>query len=162
MHVIAERRIRLDGVDNALAEIARMRRGEAHAADAGNLPDVIEQRGEIPARGRRIAIAVHVLAEQLNFAVARARQLQRFGDHRRAGAAALRTARERDHAIGAGFVAAFDDREVGAMRIVAAGHRRLEGVLGIEAQAGDAAVAGFELHQHLREAGCSWPSRTPG
>jgi len=37
------------------------------------------------------------------------------------------------------------------MRIVAAGHGRFESVLSIEAQSGDAAVAGFELHQHLRK-----------
>ena len=57
------------------AEIARMRRGEAHAADARDSSDVVEQRGEIPARGRRIAVAVHVLSQQLDLGVAGARQL---------------------------------------------------------------------------------------
>jgi hypothetical protein len=57
------------------------------------------------------------------------------------------------HAIGAGFVAAFDDGDVSAVRIVAAGERRLESVFGIQAQAGDAAIAGFELHQHLGQLG---------
>ncbi len=37
------------------------------------------------------------------------------------------------------------------MRIVAARERRVERLFGIEAQPGDAAVAGFELHQHLAE-----------
>ena len=37
MHVIAQRRILVDGVDDLLHEIARMRGGEAHAADARNL-----------------------------------------------------------------------------------------------------------------------------
>ena len=35
------------------------------------------------------------------------------------------------------------------MRIVAAREGRVEGLIGIEAEAGDALVAGFELHQHL-------------
>ena len=70
MHVIAERRIRVDGVDDGLDEIARMRSGEADAADAGNLRDARQQRGEIPTRRRRIAIAVDVLSQQLNFGVA--------------------------------------------------------------------------------------------
>ena len=37
MHVIAEHRIRVHGVDDLLHEIARMRGGEAHAADARDL-----------------------------------------------------------------------------------------------------------------------------
>src|SRR5207253_3645420 len=67
------------------------------------------------------------------------------------GAAALRAARERHHAVGAGFVAAFDDRDVRAVRIIAGGERSIEGFFGIERESGDAAVAGFELHQHLAE-----------
>ena len=45
------------------------------------------------------------------------------------------------------------------MRIVAARERRIESLVGIEAQAGDAPVAGFELHQHLAAAWYSWPTR---
>ena len=39
------------------------------------------------------------------------------------------------------------------MRIVAARERSIEGFGGIEAEAGDALVAGFELHQHFRQPG---------
>ncbi len=35
--------------------------------------------------------------------------------------------------------------------MIATGHRRFERILGIQAQPGDAAVAGFKLHQHLRK-----------
>ena len=126
--------------------VKRTRRMPGISADAR------QQRGEIPAGGRRIAIAVDVLAQQLDFGVAGIGQAARFGHHAFAGAAALRPARERHHAIGAGFVAAFDDGDVGAVRIVAARERRIEGFVGIEAQAGDAAVAGFELHQHFAAA----------
>ena len=37
------------------------------------------------------------------------------------------------------------------MRIIAGGERSIEGFFGIERESGDAAVAGFELHQHLAE-----------
>src|SRR5260370_6779350 len=103
-----------------------MRSGEAHAADSWNAADAGQELREIPACGRRIAIAVHVLSEQLNFAVPRPGELARFGQHGGAGAASLRSARERYHAICAGFIAALDDGDVGAMRIVAAGERRIE------------------------------------
>ena len=118
----------------------------------GTSPTLSSSVGEIPAGRRRIAIAVHVLPQQLNFAIPARASSPRFRHHRRAGAAALGTARERHHAIGARFVAAFDDREVRPVRIVAAGNGRLEGILGVEAQSGDAAVAGFELNQKLAEA----------
>ena len=98
---------------------------------------------------RGIAIAVDVLAEQLDLGVAGIGEASGFFHHAGAGAAALRPAGERHHAIGAALVAAFDDRDVGAMRIVAARERRVEGFVGIEAEAGDALVAGFELHQHF-------------
>ena len=35
------------------------------------------------------------------------------------------------------------------MRIVAAGERRIEGFVRIQAEPGDAAIAGLELHQHF-------------
>jgi hypothetical protein len=38
------------------------------------------------------------------------------------------------------------------VRVVAAGERGVERLFGIEAQPGDAAGAGFKLHQHLAEA----------
>ena len=79
--------------------------------------------------------------------------------HAGAGAAALRPARERHHAIGAALVAAFDDRDVGAVRIVAARERRVESLVGVQAQTRDAPVAGFELHQHLRQLGVAGRSR---
>src|SRR5262249_18778079 len=96
---------------------------------------------------------VDVLSQKLNFGVALFRQLPRFSHHALAGAAALRAAGKRYYAIGARLIAALDDRDVGAMRIVAAGERGVEGLFGIQRQAGDAAMAGFELDQHLAEPG---------
>src|SRR5262249_5442219 len=70
-----------------------------------------------------------------------------------AGPAALGTACERDHAVGARFVAAFNNRDVSAMRIVTSGERRIEGFVCIKPQSRYAAMAGLELHQHLGELG---------
>ena len=77
-------RISIDRVDDVLHEIARMRSREAHAPHSGDLATSASSSRKIPACRRRIAIAVHVLAEQLNFGVARA-----------APAASLRAARSR-------------------------------------------------------------------
>ena len=137
MHVIAQRRIaRRWRRRSGLHEIARMRGGEAHAPDArdaARLDPAAWRNPSRPATGRdscsRSAPAVEFRCSPMRASCAR------FGDHRCAGAAALRPARERHHAIGAGLVAAFDDGDVGAMRIVAARERGLEGVVGIEAQA---------------------------
>ena len=103
MHVVAEVRIGVDGVDDGLDEIARMRGGEADAADAGDVADVVEQGGEIPAGGRGVAIAVDVLAQQLNFGIAGVGEAAGFVQDAGAGAAALRSAGEGDDAVGAGF-----------------------------------------------------------
>src|SRR5579875_3086704 len=152
MHVIAQRRVGVDGVDDLADEIARMRGRETYAAYSGSAPHVSKQCREIPTGGRRIAVTVHVLAEKLDLGISSRGQLACFGHDGGAGAAALRPACERHDAIGAGFIASFDDGDVGAMRVVAARERRIEGLIGIEAQAGDAAIARFELYQHFGKA----------
>src|SRR5262249_39620641 len=101
--------------------------------------------------GRRIAIAVDVLSEQLNLGVPLLCQPCGFRDHAFARAATLRPASEGHDAIGARFVTALDDGDVRAMRIVASRQRSIECLVGIQAQTGDAAVTGFELNQHLPE-----------
>ena len=72
MNMIAQRRDGLDGLDDVFAEVARVRGGKAHAADAGNFADSGQQfrKGLLPCR---IAVGVHVLAQQLNLGVAQSR-----------------------------------------------------------------------------------------
>ncbi len=53
MDVIAEHRVVVDGVDDVLDEIARVRGGEAHAADAIHFAHGAQQTREIPAGRRR-------------------------------------------------------------------------------------------------------------
>ncbi len=68
-------------------------------------------------------------------------------------AAAFRAARERNYAVGAGLVAALNDGDVGPVRIVAARKRRIECLVRIQAQPGDAAISLLQLYQHLRQFG---------
>jgi VWFA-related protein len=149
MHVIAQIRVGIDRIHDGFHEIARMRSGEANAPDAADRAHAIEQRGEIPSGGGGIAVAVDVLPQQLYFGVAGIGEAFRFFHYAGAGAAALRPAGERDDAIGATLIASLNDRYISAMRIVTAREWRIEGLVGVEAQAGHALVARLELHQHL-------------
>src|SRR4029077_1734643 len=118
-----------------------MRSRKADAPDAVDFADATQHARKIPAGRRRVAITIDVLAEQLDFGIAYARQFARFLENALTCAATLRTSREGHHAIGAGFVAALDDGDVGAVRIVAAREGRVERFLGGQAQASDVAVA---------------------
>ena len=159
MNVIAERGNCVDGFDDLAGEIVGMRSGEAHAADSRHLGDGAQQVDKIQPARRGIAIGIDGLAEQLNFGVAGVGEAARFGENGVARAAALGTARVRHDAIGAGVVAAFDDGDVGADGIVAAGDFGFKSFVGVEIEARDAAAARFELVHQLREASGSWPSR---
>ncbi len=151
--VIAEALIPLDGIDDGLDEIARMGGGEADALDARNFTYAGQKGREIPTGRGGIAIAVHVLAEQLDFGVAGGGEACCLFHDVGAGAASFRTAGERDDAIGAAFITAFDDGEEGAMRVVPACIGSFKCFVPVKRETGDAIVAGFELHQHFRQAG---------
>lgn len=69
-----------------------------------------------------------------------------------AGAAPFLSPSERHHAISAGLVAPFHDGDEGAEGVVAPGERRFEGVLGIEAQPGDAAFARLDARHQFTQA----------
>ena len=117
-------------------------RGDRHAASPTKLN----------LRGAGIAIGIDGLAEQLDFGVARRRQgVATSASTGLAGAAALRPARVRHNAVGAGVVAALDDREVGAEGIIAARDFRFEGFVRVEIEAHHAAPAGFELRREVRK-----------
>ena len=151
VHVVAKGRYGVDGVHDVAAEVARVRSGEAHAADAWNFADRGQQFGErlLPCR---ILVGIHVLAEQLNFGVAEIGHLAGFGEHGVGCAAALFAAREGHHAVGAELVAAFDDGDVAAVRVGARGEFGFEALVGLAVvEAGDVAVPCFNLHQHLRQ-----------
>ena len=123
-----------------------MRRDEAQARDrrravAGPQPvDRPEQLGEVrPAvailvaadrsfrvdprkplvDGQVVAVAVHVLAEEGHLAISGGGQNAGLGNDLVERAAALGTAAERDDAVGAGLVAAVDDRQPGRRRRLA-------------------------------------------
>jgi hypothetical protein len=165
MDVIAHAGVLVDGVDDVLAEVARVRRGETHAADTGDAGGGDEQFGECHGARRGIAIGIDGLAEELEFGVAERGELADFAKDRVAGAAALGAARIGDDAVGAGLVTAFDDGEVGAEGIIAAGDFSLEGFIGVDVETHDAAVAGFDLREQVRQlavAGGAADERDPG
>src|SRR5205814_450350 len=85
-----------------------------------------------------------VSPEQTDRAVSSGGELAGLTQDTLAGPAALPTARKRYHTVRTGFVATLDDGDVSAMRIVAACERSVEGLGGIQTQAGDSAVAAFE------------------
>src|SRR5258708_6608091 len=117
-----------------------MRSGVADAPYAIHFGHSRQQGGEIPTRRRGIAIRVYILTEQLNLGEPALRQAASFHHYALAGAAALRPTCKRHHTVRARFVAALDDRDIRAVRIVAPRERRVEGLISIEAQPGDAAA----------------------
>ncbi len=100
----------------------------------------------LKSRGR-----IHRLAQQLHFRIPRLRNLSHFLQHRIARAAALRPARERHHAIRASLVAAFNDCQIRAPRIVAPRHRRFERFVRIGIESGHALVPCLDPRQQLRQ-----------
>src|SRR5581483_7840396 len=88
---------------------------------------------------------------KLHFCIAKLGKGLRFPKNAVARAAALRSAGHWNYAVGAGFIAAFNDGDIRAMGIVTARKGRIESFIGIEAQAGDPAIARLELHKKLRK-----------
>ncbi len=127
--MVAERGHGVDGVDDVAGKIAGVAGGEAHAVDSAHLAHGRQQFGKAPLPFR-IAVAVHVLAQQLDLGIALVGDAARLGEHRGRGAAALFAARIGDHAVGAEFVAAFDDGDVAAIGVLASGEFGLEGLVG--------------------------------
>ena len=137
---LADGRARGHRGDQPVGEVPRMGRDEAQARDRRppvaprkrvDGPDQLGQVGppgpvDPAARpallggmaeallGRQVvAVAVDVLAEQRDLAVPGRGQRAGLGEDLVEGAAALRAAAERDDAVGAGLVAAVDDRQPG-------------------------------------------------
>ena len=131
VHVIAKRGHVVHGLDDLAREVARVRGGKAHAADA------LHACRPRPAARRRCAcrqdrpIGVHVLPEQLNLRQAGSAHAGEPRRGRSEGAAALASARVGHHAVGAELVAALDDGDVSAMRVDARGELGLEGLFGL-------------------------------
>ena len=80
MHVVAERRHRVNGFDYIASKVARVRGGKAHAPDAGNFAYSRQQFSEGPLPCR-ILVGIHVLTQQLNFRVAEIGHLTSLGEN---------------------------------------------------------------------------------
>ncbi len=143
MQVLGDRFARGHGVDQSVGQVPRMRGNEAQtrygrpavgAMDGVNRAQQLRQigpRSEVQAASRRslgvdvaealfrrqiVAVAVDVLAQKGQFAIPGGSDLASFGDDVVERPAALRSAAERDDAVGAGLVAAVDDRQPGRDR----------------------------------------------
>ena len=149
MNVIAQGGDAIDGFDDVGAEIAGMRCGEAHAANAGDGGRGFEKLGECQAARRGIAIGIYSLAEELDFGVAGIGEARDFFEDGGTCAAAFGATREWNDAVGAGLAAAFDDGDVGAEGIVAACQFGLKSFVCIGIEAHHAAIAGFELREEI-------------
>ena len=100
----------------------------------------------------RVAIAVDVLAEELDLGVAEVGDAAGFFEHGGRGAAALFAAGVGDDAVGAELVATLDDGDVAAVGVLAGGELGFEGFVGLAVvEAGDAVFAGFKAGEHLGE-----------
>ena len=116
------------GVDQPFGELARVRGGVADALDAGDVVDVVEQRGKV---GRGVEafhlaqVGVDVLAQQRHFLHALFGQGDHVGQHVLEGAGDFLTTGVRHHAEAAVLAAAFHDGDEGAGAHLA---RRRQGV----------------------------------
>src|ERR1039458_5424506 len=150
MHMVTERRDRINRIDDVLGKVPRMRGGEANPADARQFPDGSQQFGESLSSGR-VVVRIYVLPEQLNVGVAGVGHAGGFAKHRLRGAAALFAASVRHHTIGAELIAAFNDGDVSPMRVGAGGELGLESLVGLAiVKPGDATSPSFDLNQHGR------------
>ena len=148
MDVVAERWDGVDDVDDVLGEVAGVRGREAHSADAVDLADGSKEFSKA-AFATGVFEAVYVLAEELDFGEALLRDHLRFGEHGGGSAGAFLTSRIRHNAVGAEFVAAFDDGDVATVRVGARGELGVERLVCLAVvQAGDAGLACFKAGEH--------------
>src|SRR3989442_1565900 len=79
----------------------------------------------------RIAIGIHILAQQLDFAIADIGHLPRFGQHGIRSPAALLAASVRHHAERAELVTSLNNCDVAAVGVRAGGEFSLETLVGL-------------------------------
>ena len=109
MQMLADLRLRRDGVDQLEAGILRVARHEADVVIARHSAEQVEQVGKVHLFFQTLTVAVDVLTQERNFFVASLDQTPELGEDI-AGLAALFTAADIRHdAIGAEVVAAVHD-----------------------------------------------------
>ena len=102
--------------------------GPRRPVDSLPCPPCLGHVGEAALRGQVVPVAVDVLAEERDLAVARGGERSRFRDHFVERPAPLGPAAERHDAVRAGLVAAVDDRQPRGDRRLAAHRARRDGV----------------------------------
>ena len=102
--MVAEGGNGVDGLDDIAGEVARVAGHKTHPADARRLAHGGQQLREAPLPFR-VAVAVHILAQELNLGIALLGNPPRLGQHRSRLAAAFFAPGVRHHAVGAELVA---------------------------------------------------------
>ncbi len=149
--VVAEGGYGVDDFDDVAGEVSGVAGGESDATDAGNLADGSEQLGE-GTRALGVAVAVDILAEELDFGVAAVGDAACLFENGVGASAALLAACVGDDAVGAELVAAFDDGDVGAVRIFPGGELGFKGLVSLAVvESGDAGFSCFKAGEHLGE-----------
>src|SRR4029434_10484144 len=94
---------------------------------------------------------VHGLAEELDFGIAAFSEFAEFSEDASGVTAALGPTSKRNDAVGAGFIATFDDGDVSSPVVVAARDFSFKSFVGVVVEAGDALFSGFKPGQHFRQ-----------
>src|SRR6266568_2693914 len=149
MDVIAECGNGIDHINDVASKVTRVAGSEAHTADAGDFSYRREQfrEGLLPFR---VAVAIYILPEQLNFGISLIGDATRLGEHGRRTAAALLPARVWDDTVGAEFVAALDDGDVAPVGVLARRELGFKCFVGLAVvEAGNSVLACLETREHL-------------
>eukprot|EP00968_Pinguiococcus_pyrenoidosus_P028698 scaffold8059_cov315-Pinguiococcus_pyrenoidosus.AAC.1 len=139
-------------VDDVVAHIARMRRGETHSGDASciHLIDAAQEIRETPLRHHVSAVCINVLPKQRNLAITLRSQVADLFQDRFRRPALLDAPGSRNHAVRTSLVASVDDVHPRAHRAISP---RLRHVLGDKGRLhGDDLVALHRAFDHFSEA----------
>ena len=132
-------RARLHGEMHVVAD--GRNRGEAHATDAGQSCNCGKYFREAHAAAG-VAVAVYVLAEQLDIGETLVGHAPGLRQDAFRGARTFLAARIGDHAVGTELIAALNDGDVAAMRVRACGELGIESLVRLAiVKAGDAALS---------------------
>src|SRR6516225_4925791 len=153
MQVVGELRDAAERLDEAVAELERVRSGKADPLDARQARNVMNERSEVDelAIGHRAAVSVDVLAKERHLGDALAGELTHLAQNGVEGTAYFLATGVRDDAEAAVLAAAFHDRNVGA-RAFGTRWRQMIELLDLgEADIDHGATVKAQLLDHLRQ-----------
>src|ERR1700761_473410 len=118
-----------DGIEQVPGDLVGVGIEKAQPGESVYLRETIEQRGESVFQAEVLAVAGGVLTDQRDLAYSAGDKLLRLGDHRLEAARTELATQVRDHAEGAGMIAALGNFEI---RRCLAGREQTRGRLVVE------------------------------